>query len=183
MPDAVIVLGYLAGMYMAWNIGANDIANGMASPVAAKAITLRQAVFIGGILDFIGAAFIGSHVTSTICSGIVNSAVIHDPRVMMLGLLAALFSAALWVFVATWKQLPVSTTHSIIGALVGFGVMAGGVGAVHWGKLMPIVLSWLVSPVFAALLAHAIFSFIRRKILSKPRLFWRRFAGRLCLQV
>jgi len=167
MSEVVMIMGYLAGMYMAWNIGANDIANGMASPVAAKAITLRQAVVIGGILDFIGAAFIGSHVTATISSGIVNAAVISDPQEMMLGLLAALFSAALWVFVATWKQLPVSTTHSIIGALVGFGVMAGGADAVQWRKLIPIVLSWLVSPIFAALLAYVVFAFIRRKILSR----------------
>lgn len=90
----------------------------------------------------------------------------------MPGLLAALFSAALWVFAATWKQLPVSTTHSIIGALVGFGALAGGPGAVRWGKLIPIVLSWLVSPIFAALLAYAVFGFIHRKILSKPQLFW-----------
>lgn len=127
MAEIVLALGLLAGIYMAWNIGANDIANGMASPVAAKAITLRQAVFIGGFLDFVGAAFIGSHVTSTISSGILKAELVTDPQVMSVGLLSALLASAFWVFVATWKQLPVSTTHSIVGAVVGFGIVVGGV--------------------------------------------------------
>ncbi len=106
----ILVLGMLAGMYMAWNIGANDVANGMASAVGAKAITLRQAVFIGGILDFIGATFIGSHVTTTIRENIlVAQNVTQDPHVMMLGLLAALLAAAFWVFF--FHVEPVSRVH------------------------------------------------------------------------
>ncbi|GLI36300.1 inorganic phosphate transporter [Desulforhabdus amnigena] len=171
MAEIVLALGLLAGIYMAWNIGANDIANGMASPVAAKAITLRQAVFIGGFLDFVGAAFIGSHVTSTISSGILKAELVTDPQVMSVGLLSALLASAFWVFVATWKQLPVSTTHSIVGAVVGFGIVVGGVSAVKWGKIIPIILSWLISPVFAGFLAYMIFVFIRRRILRKPKLF------------
>ncbi len=171
MAEMILFLGLMAGIYMAWNIGANDIANGMASPVAAKAITLRQAVLIGGILDFIGATFIGSHVTATLSKGILNAEYITDPRVMSIGLLAALMASAFWVFVATWKQLPVSTTHAIVGAIVGFGMVAGGMSAVKWGKIIPIVLSWLISPVFAGLLAYLFFVFIRRQILMKPRLF------------
>ncbi|MFZ3047533.1 MAG: inorganic phosphate transporter, partial [Desulfatirhabdiaceae bacterium] len=127
MAEIILVLGLLAGIYMAWNIGANDIANGMASPVAAKAITLRQAVIIGGVLDFVGATFIGSHVTSTISKDIIQADLITDPNVMMIGLLSTLLAAAFWVFMATWRQLPVSTTHAIVGAMVGFGIVAGGI--------------------------------------------------------
>ncbi len=171
MADIILVLAFMAGIYMAWNIGANDIANGMASPVAAKAITLRQAVIIGGTLDFIGAAFIGSHVTSTISRGILDSSRITDPNVVMVGLLSALLASAFWVFVATWKQLPVSTTHSIVGAMVGFGVAAGGLHAVRWAVILPIALSWMISPVFSGALTFLIFVFIRKRILRQPKVF------------
>ncbi len=171
MYDTILVIGFLAGIYMAWNIGANDVANGMASAVGAKAITLRQAVIIGGLLDFAGAAFIGSHVTTTIRKNILDPNLIADPRVMMLGLLAALLAAAFWVFFATWSQFPVSTTHSIVGALIGFGIIAGGFKAVKWGVVIAIVLSWIISPILAGLLAYLIFIFIRRKLLRNPRPF------------
>ena len=171
MFEIILVLGILAGVYMAWNIGANDVANAMASAVGANAITLRQAVIIGGTLDFVGATVIGSHVTSTILHKILDTQAISDPRVMMLGLLAALLSAAFWVFFATWSQLPVSTTHSIVGAVVGFGIIAGGLGAIQWAKIIAIVLSWVISPVFAGLLAYLIFVVIRSSILRRPEPF------------
>lgn len=171
MAEIILLLGGLAGIYMAWNIGANDVANGMASAVGAKAITLRQAVLIGSILDFVGATFIGSHVTSTLRKDILDPTVVTDPNIMMLGLLAALLASAFWVFFATWSYLPVSTTHSIVGAVVGFGIMAGGVSAINWGKILLIVSSWVISPLFAGLLAFLIFEFIRRKILRNPHQF------------
>lgn len=171
MSGIILFLGILAGIYMAWNIGANDIANGMACPVAAKAITLRQAVIIGGVLDFVGATFIGSHVTSTICNNIINTEFVSDPNVMMLGMLASLLAAAFWVFVATWKSLPVSTTHAIIGAVVGFGIVAGGFKAIQWIKIIPIFFSWIISPVFAGLLAYLVFISIRKLILRAPQTF------------
>ncbi|MCK8602504.1 inorganic phosphate transporter [Desulfoferrobacter suflitae] len=171
MFEIILVLGILAGVYMAWNIGANDVANAMASAVGAKAITLRQAVIIGGVLDFVGATVIGSHVTSTILHKILEARVIADPQVMMLGLLAALLSAAFWVFFATWSQFPVSTTHSIVGAVVGFGIIAGGFGAIQWGKIIAIILSWIISPIFAGLLAYLIFVVIRGSILRRPEPF------------
>lgn len=171
MVEIILILGMLAGIYMAWNIGANDVANAMASAVGAKAITLRQAVIIGGTLDFLGATLIGSHVTSTILHSLLDAQVIKDPLVLMLGLLAAMLSAAFWVFFATWSQLPVSTTHSIVGAVVGFGIVSGGFGAVKWIKIVTIVLSWIISPIFAGFLAFLIFVFIRQRILRHPRLF------------
>jgi len=156
---------------MAWNIGANDVANGMASAVGAKAITLRQAVFIAGILDFVGAAFIGSHVTSAIRKNIVDPSVLSDPTTVSLGLLAALLAASFWVFFATWRQLPVSTTHSVVGAMIGFGLITGGLSVIRWTKVMLIVLSWIISPFFASLLAFLMFRFIRNRILSRPDMF------------
>jgi PiT family inorganic phosphate transporter len=173
MTLTILILGIGAGLYMAWNIGANDAANGMASAVGAKAITLRQAVFIAAILDFVGAAFIGSHVTSTIRTDIVDPSILNDPNTVALGLLAALLSAGFWVFFSTWRQLPVSTTHSIVGAMIGFGLITGGVSVVCWGKVLAIALSWIVSPLFAILLAFLMFGFLKNRILSKPDLFVR----------
>jgi len=171
MELSILALGIAAGLYMAWNIGANDVANGMASAVGAKAITLRQAVYIAGILDFVGAAFIGSHVTSAIRKNIVDPSVLSDPQTVALGLLAALLAASFWVFFATWRQLPVSTTHSVVGAMVGFGLITGGVSVIRWSKVLLIVLSWIISPFFASLLAFLMFRFIRNRILSRPDMF------------
>ena len=137
----------------------------------AKAITLRQAVFIAGILDFVGAAFIGSHVTSAIRKNIVDPSVLSDPTTVSLGLLAALLAASFWVFFATWRQLPVSTTHSVVGAMIGFGLITGGLSVIRWTKVMLIVLSWIISPFFASLLAFLMFRFIRNRILSRPDMF------------
>ena len=156
---------------MAWNIGANDVANSMASAVGAKAITIRQAIFIAGILNIIGAAFIGSHVTNTIRKGIVSTEVLTDPHLALIGALSALLAAALWVSFATWKSLPVSTTHSIVGAMIGFGIMAGGFSVINWTKLTAVVMSWVISPVFSIIIAFLMFKLIVLTILSKKDSF------------
>jgi len=161
----ILIAGYVFGFYMAWNIGANDVANSMASAVGAKAITIRQAVFIAGILNLLGATFIGSHVTNTIRKGIVSTEILGDPHIALIGALSALLAAALWVSFATWKSLPVSTTHSIVGAMIGFGVMAGGFGVINWGKLGAVVLSWIVSPLFALVISFLLFKAIVRVIM------------------
>ena len=163
----VLIVGYIFGFYMAWNIGANDVANSMASAVGAKAITIRQAVFIAGILNIVGAVFIGSHVTKTIRKGIVSTDILSDPHLALIGALAALLAAALWVSFATWKSLPVSTTHSIVGAMIGFGIMAGGFSVINWGKLGAVMLSWIISPVFSMIIAFLMFKTIVKFILSK----------------
>lgn len=171
-PETIIlIVGYVFGFYMAWNIGANDVANSMASAVGAKAITIRQAVFIAGILNIVGAVFIGSHVTNTIRKGIISTEVMSDPHTALIGALAALLAAALWVSFATWKSLPVSTTHSIVGAMIGFGIMAGGFGVINWGKLGAVIMSWVISPVFSMLLAFVMFKVIIRLIFSKKDVF------------
>ena len=169
----ILIIGYIFGFYMAWNIGANDVANSMASSVGAKAITIRQAIFLAGILNIIGAVFIGSHVTNTIRKGIVSTDIMTDPHVALIGALSALLAAALWVSFATWKSLPVSTTHSIVGAMVGFGIMAGGFTVINWGKLFAVVLSWIVSPLFSIIISYLIFKAIVRLILSKKDTFTR----------
>lgn len=169
----ILIVGYVFGFYMAWNIGANDVANSMASAVGAKAITIRQAVFIAGILNIVGATFIGSHVTNTIRKGIVSTEVLTDPHLALLGALSALLAAALWVSFATWKSLPVSTTHSIVGAMIGYGIMAGGFGVINWGKLGAVVLSWVISPVFSLVIAFVMFKIIIRVVLSHSDRFGR----------
>ena len=167
----ILIIGYIFGFYMAWNIGANDVANSMASAVGAKAITIRQAVFIAGILNVLGATFIGSHVTQTIRKGIVSTEVMTDPHLALIGALSALLAAALWVSFATWRSLPVSTTHSIVGAMIGFGIMAGGFSVINWGKLGAVVMSWVISPVFSLVIGFVMFKFIVKFILLKKDAF------------
>ena len=169
----ILIVGYIFGFYMAWNIGANDVANSMASAVGAKAITIRQAIFIAGILNVVGAVFIGSHVTQTIRKGIVSTDILSDPQVALIGALSALLASALWVSFATWKSLPVSTTHSIVGAMIGFGIMAGGFGVINWGKLAAVVVSWIISPVFSLVIAFVMFKIIVRLILVRRDAFAR----------
>jgi PiT family inorganic phosphate transporter len=165
----VLIIGFIFGFYMSWNIGANDVANSMASAVGANAITIRQAIFIAATLNILGATFIGSHVTNTIRKGIVSTQVLTDPHLAMIGALSALLAAALWVSFATWKSLPVSTTHSIVGAMIGFGIMAGGFKVINWGKLGAVVMSWIISPIFSLVIAFVLFKIIVRFILSREQ--------------
>jgi len=153
---------------MAFNLGANDVANSMATAVGAKAITVKQAVIIAGVLNFVGAVFLGAHVTATISKGIINPELISDPQVLMVGMFASLLSAALWVLAATLTALPVSSTHSIVGSILGFGMVAGGPDIVNWWKMSGIVLSWIISPFFGGLVSYLIFMQIRRCIMDKP---------------
>jgi len=163
----ILIAGYILGFYMSWNIGANDVANSMASAVGAKAITIHQAIFIAGILNITGAVFIGSHVTNTIRKGIVSTDILADPHIALIGAFSALLAASLRISFATWKSLPVSTTHSIVGAMIGFGIMAGGFSVINFGKLGAVVLSWVISPVFSLIIAYLMFKLIVKTILSK----------------
>jgi len=124
---------------MVWNIGANDVANSMAPVVGAKAVTIRQAIFIAAILNVIGAVFIGAHVTNTIRKGIVSIDILTDPHLVLIGALSAMLAAPLWVNFATWKSFPVSTTHSIVGAMIGFGIIGGGFSVINWIKLAAVI--------------------------------------------
>lgn len=155
------------GFYMAWSIGANDVANSMATAVGAKAITFKQAVLIAGILNFVGAVFVGPHVAETIKGGIVKSDMIVDPHVLLLGFIASLLAAAFWVTLSTWKEMPISTTHSIIGALIGFGIIAGGFSSINWGKVGQVAASWIISPILGCIIAFFVFKVIVKLIFAK----------------
>jgi PiT family inorganic phosphate transporter len=153
--------------YMAWNIGANDVANAMGTSVGSHAVSLKQAVILAAIFEFAGAFLVGGHVTNTVRKGIVSPGVFADkPEVFVLGMLAALLASGIWLNLATFLGLPISTTHSIVGSIVGFGLVVGGVAAINWGKLGSVVMSWFVSPFVGGLLAFLTFTFIKRTVLS-----------------
>ncbi len=153
--------------YMAWNIGANDVANAMGTSVGSHAINLKQAVLLAAVFEFAGAFLVGGHVTDTVRKGIVSPEVFRgNPELFVLGMLAALIAAGVWLNLATFLGLPVSTTHSIIGAIVGFGLLIGGFSAVHWGKLGSVVMSWIISPVCGGIVGWLTFTFIKRTVLS-----------------
>jgi PiT family inorganic phosphate transporter len=172
----ILVVAVLGGLYMAWTIGANDVANAMGTSVGSGALTLVAAIVVAGTLEFAGAVLVGSHVTETISKGIIDITLFDPtgvlgedgPLTLALGMLSALFAAALWLHLATHLGLPVSTTHSIVGAVIGVGVVSFGFGGVHWGALGGIVGSWLVSPLLGGLLSFLSFFAIRRLILRNP---------------
>ena len=178
MDTIIIAVIALLGLYMAWNIGANDVANSMADAVGSKALTIKQAVIAAGLCEFAGAVLVGSHVTDTVRKGIVDPAIFgtipnmlpgEAAALIIIGMSAALLSAALWLNFATWTGMPVSTTHSIVGAVAGFGIVAAGIGAVNWGKMGQIVASWFVSPLAGGLMAFIIFKIISKLILGQEK--------------
>jgi inorganic phosphate transporter, PiT family len=176
----LLILGVVAivGLYMAWNIGANDVANSMADAVGSRAVTIRQAVILAGICEFAGAVLVGNHVTDTVRQGIVDPGTLaampglregEAAALMVLGMGAALLAAAIWLHIATLTGMPVSTTHSIVGAIAGFGIMAAGWGSVNWGKMGQIVASWFISPVAGGLIAFLFFNYISKAILGSEQ--------------
>ncbi|ASJ01636.1 inorganic phosphate transporter [Thermococcus gorgonarius] len=162
--DPWLLITIVLGFAMAWAIGANDAANSMSTAVGAKAITPKQAVIIAGILEFTGAYFFGKSVTETIRKGILDPTMITDPNVLIYGSAAALLAATIWLVIATKFGLPVSTTHSIIGGIVGYGIVYAGTAIVNWGKMGQVVLSWILSPIIGALMAFLIFKAMTRSI-------------------
>lgn len=169
-PLALLILTIVAGFYSAWSIGANDVANVMGTSVGSKALTLFQAVCIAAVFEFAGSLFLGGNVSETVEGGIVNPDIFSESNVdYVYGMLAALLSAGVWLQVASYFGWPVSTTHAIVGAVVGFGLVEGGLGAIYWGRLGSIALSWLISPLLGGVVAYLIFSIMRRKIFFKIR--------------
>ncbi len=162
-------ISIVAGALMAFSMGANDAANAMASAVGAKALNVRQAVIIAGLMNFIGSVFLGAGVTMTIVRKVVDADAIHDPKILTLGFFAALLTAGVWILISTLTGFPVSSTHAIMGAMVGFGLLQGGVEVVYWHKLIFVALSWVVSPILGALIAAAMYLFIRTFILKRAR--------------
>lgn len=161
----LIILVLLAGFYMAWSIGANDVANAMGTAVGSGALTLKHAVIIAAILEFSGAFFFGSHVSETVQQGIIDPMLFSQtPQLLACGMLSALIGAGAWMQIATYFGWPVSTTHSIVGALVGFGLAVGGLEAIYWENIASIVSSWILSPVLGGMLSFLIFTFLRQAI-------------------
>lgn len=153
------------GFYMAWNIGANDVSNAMGTSVGSKALSLKKAVILAAILEFTGAFFLGSRVSVTIQSGIIHSNLFEaDPMIFVLGMMSSLISTGIWLHLASFFKLPVSTTHAIIGALVGFGLLIGGFLAINWMHVFFITASWLISPVISGFISYIIFTILQRKI-------------------
>ena len=163
-----IALAAVFGLYMAWAIGANDVANAMATSTGAKAISFKQAVVIAAVFEFAGAVLAGGSVTSTIRSGIVDASLLAGtPELMIYGMLGSLLAAAVWLNLASKMGWPVSTTHSIIGAIVGFAAVGIGMDAVQWGKVGQIVMSWVVSPLVSGVIAFIIFRTVQVLILDR----------------
>ncbi|KAG5522058.1 hypothetical protein RHGRI_034309 [Rhododendron griersonianum] len=159
----------LLGFYMAWNIGANDVANAMGTSVGSGALTLQQAVLTAAVLEFSGAFLMGTHVTSTMQKGILVAHVFQgNDMLLFAGLLSSLAAAGTWLQVASYYGWPVSTTHCIIGSMVGFGLVYGGPGAVFWSSLARVISSWVISPVIGALVSFLVYKFIRRFVYSAP---------------
>ncbi|MCH8302308.1 MAG: inorganic phosphate transporter [Proteobacteria bacterium] len=153
---------------MAWGIGANDVANAMATSVGSKALTIRQAILVAAVFEFLGAVLAGGEVTSTIRKGIVDTDLLSgSPELLIYGMLASLLSAGTWLLIASRRGWPVSTTHTIVGAIVGFAAIGIGIDAVQWGQVGTIVMSWVVSPLTAGFIAFLIYNSVQRLILSQ----------------
>lgn len=160
-------LATLFGFVMAWGVGANDVANAMGTSVGSKAITVAQAVIIASIFEALGALLAGGEVTSTISSGIINSSLLSGNAPLLIqGMLASLLASGSWLLLASYFGWPVSTTHSIIGAIIGFGVLVLGINAVYWIQVGYIALSWVVTPILAGILAFALFRSVQLLIFN-----------------
>lgn len=163
-----IALAAIFGLYMAWALGANDVANAMATSTGAKAVSFKQALFIAAVFEFAGAVLAGGEVTSTIRSGIVDTETFAgNPELLIYGMLASLLASAVWLNIATAMGWPVSTTHSIVGAIVGFAAVGVGMDAVHWEEVGSIVTSWVISPVVAGVIAFLLFRSVQLLIFDR----------------
>ena len=167
-PEIIyIALAAIFGIFMAWGIGANDVANAMATSVGSKALTIRQAILVAAVFEFLGAVLAGGAVTDTVRKGIVDTDQLSGtPELLVFGMLAALLAAGTWLLIASRNGWPVSTTHSIVGAIVGFAAVGIGVDAVQWGGVATIVMSWVASPLTAGVIAFLIYLTVQRLILS-----------------
>jgi len=169
-----LALACIFGLFMAWGIGANDVANAMGTSVGSRALTLKQAILIAAVFEFASAYLAGGEVTSTIRKGIIDPEVLADsPELLVYGMLSALLAAATWLLIASIRGWPVSTTHSIVGAIVGFAAVGISVDAVEWGKVGKIAASWVVSPLLAGTMSFALFISVKKLIFDHENTFER----------
>lgn len=163
-----IVLTGILAFYVAWNLGANDVANSMGTSVGSKAITLGQALVIAGILEFSGAILFGSKVSQTLATEIVNPTLFAaQPQLLVLGMIAVLLAGGVWLQIATSQGWPVSSSHAVVGAIAGFSWVAAGIGAVDWGNIGRISITWVLTPVVSGTIAAGFYSVIKYSILDK----------------
>jgi PiT family inorganic phosphate transporter len=165
--NIVVVVAVVVGGYMALNIGANDVANTMGPAVASRTLTMFGALMIAAIFNVLGAYIAGGNVISTISKGIIDPALIRDQAVFIFAMLSALFAAGVWINVATWVGAPVSTTHSIVGGVMGAGIAAAGFAIVNWFTMGKIAASWVVSPVMGGAIAALIYQLVQLTIFRK----------------
>ena len=165
--NTFLIIGAVFGAYMAMNIGANDVANNVGPAVGSKAMTLMWAIIIAATFEALGAFIAGGDVVKTIKKGIIDPALITNPEIFIWAMTAALFSAALWLNFATSVGAPVSTTHSIVGGVMGAGIAAAGFSIVNWGTMMKIAASWIISPILGGIIAAGFLFFIKKKIMFK----------------
>jgi PiT family inorganic phosphate transporter len=167
-----LILACIFGLFMAWGIGANDVANAMGTSVGSGAITIKQAVLIAAVFEFAGAFLAGGQVTKTIRKGIIDAELLSaTPELLVYGMLASLLAAGIWLLVASRFGWPVSTTHTIVGAIVGFAAVGVGIDAVHWGKVGTIVMSWIISPALAGAVSYSLFRTVQMLILNQENPF------------
>ena len=168
----LLISGCVFGFFMAWGIGANDVANAMGTSVGARALTLSQAILVACIFEFAGAYLAGGEVTSTIRKGIIDPELLADsPDLLVFGMMSSLLAAGTWLLIASFKGWPVSTTHSIVGAIVGFAAVGISIDAVSWSKVSSIVSSWVVSPLMAGIISFLIFRSVQNLILNTEHPF------------
>lgn len=170
--NTLLILACIFGLFMAWGIGANDVANAMGTSVGSKALTIKQAIIVAMIFEFLGAYLAGGEVTATIRKGIIDPAMLADtPELLVFGMMSALLAAGTWLFIASMMGWPVSTTHSIVGAIVGFAAVGISVDAVAWDKVRQIVSSWVVSPLLAGTISFFLFRSVQKLILNTDNPF------------
>jgi PiT family inorganic phosphate transporter len=172
--QVLLILACVFGVFMAWGVGANDVANAMGTSVGSGALTIKQAIFVAIIFEFLGAYLAGGEVTGTIRKGIIDPDVMAgSPELLVFGMMAALLAAGTWLLIASAMGWPVSTTHSIIGAIVGFAAVGISPDVVSWGKVGAIVASWVISPLMAGTIAFALFISVQKLILDTANPFER----------
>ncbi|MEO1432685.1 MAG: inorganic phosphate transporter [Cyanobacteria bacterium J06633_8] len=164
-----IFIVILLAFYLAWNLGANDVANAMGTSVGSKAVSLKQALIIAGILEFTGAVLFGHEVSQTLAREVSNPILFADiPQVFAVGMFSVLLASALWLQIATSKGLPVSSSYAVVGAIAGFSIVAAGFGAIEWSSIGIITLGWVITPVISGCIAALFYSQIKRWILDQP---------------
>lgn len=169
MSIGILIVVAILAFYLAFNLGANDVANAMGTSVGSKAVTLRQALIIAGVLEFAGAVLFGREVTQTLATGVANPVLFVDtPQLFVTGMVSVLIASGLWLQLATSRGLPVSSSHAVVGAIAGFSWVALGVGAIDWSSIKLITIGWVLTPIISGIIAALFYSQIQRWILNQP---------------